>query len=112
MRLPHLEKIYQTKGLGMTSQRRIITQVLSASENHSSIEEVKKHLQPVNPKISLVTVYLTLRLFQEEHILRQHKFGDGVGCYENASVEHPHHLIDKVQDRLLNFMMIESKSLE
>lgn len=109
MRLSHLEKTCQKKSLGITSQWRIITRVLSAPESHSSIKEVHKHIQQVDPKISLATVYLTLRLFQEEHILKQHKFGNGIACYKNASIEHHHHLIDKVQDRLLSFMIIESK---
>lgn len=95
MRLSHLEKIYQTDGLGMTSQRLISTQFLSASKNHSNIKEVHKYIQQIDSKISLVTVYLALRLFQEEHILKQHRFSDGIACYENASVDHRHHLIDK-----------------
>ncbi|MBL8677021.1 MAG: transcriptional repressor [Alphaproteobacteria bacterium] len=91
----------------MASQHFIVTQVLLTSENYSNIKEVHKRTQQVDPKISPTTIYLTLRLFQEEHILKQHAFGDRVACYENASVEHHHHLIDKVQDRLLSFMMID-----
>ena len=103
MRLSHLEKICQKKGLRMTAQRRVIARVLSASEDHPSIEELYKRIQYVDPKISLGTVYRTLRLFQEEHILKRHEFDDGIARYENASVEHHHHLIDKETGQIIEF---------
>lgn len=103
MRLSHLEKTCQEKGLRMTAQRRVIAQILSVSEDHPNIEEVYKRIQQVDPKISLATVYRTLRLFQEEHILKRHEFGDGIARYENASVEHHHHLIDKGTGQIIEF---------
>ena len=103
MRLSHLEKICQKKGLRMTAQRRVIARVLSTSEDHPSIEELYKRIQSIDPKISLGTVYRTLRLFQEEHILKRHQIDDGIARYENASVEHHHHLIDKGTGQIIEF---------
>lgn len=112
MRLSHLEKTCQEKGLRMTAQRRVIAQILSVSEDHPNIEEVYKRIQQVDPKISLATVYRTLRLFQEEHILKRHEFGDGIVRYENASAEHHHHLIDKGTGQIIEFYNDQIETLQ
>ena len=87
----------------MTTQRRVIIRVLSESQDHPGVEEVYKRVKSIDPKISLATVYRTLRLFQEAHILKRHEFEDGKARYENASVEHHHHLIDKWSGQIIEF---------
>jgi len=103
MALTHLEKICQQKGLRMTEQRRIIVQVLSESQDHPDVEAVFKRAIQIDPKISLATVYRTLRLFEEANILSRHDFGDGRSRYEEASCQHHHHLIDTHTGKIIEF---------
>ncbi|HBG34709.1 MAG TPA: transcriptional repressor [Holosporales bacterium] len=103
MTLSHLKKICREKSLRMTAQRRVIIRVLSESHDHPAVEEVYQRIKNIDPKISLATLYRTLRLFQEAHILKRHEFGDGISRYENASVKHHHHLIDKCTGEIIEF---------
>ncbi|MBY0500763.1 MAG: transcriptional repressor [Alphaproteobacteria bacterium] len=103
MTLSHLEQLCQEKGLRMTEQRRIIVRVLSESQDHPDADAVYKRVSQIDPKISLATVYRTLRLFEEAHILNRHDFGDRKSRYEEASSEHHHHLIDTKTGRIIEF---------
>jgi Fur family ferric uptake transcriptional regulator len=103
MTLSHLEQLCQEKGLRMTEQRRVIVRVLSESQDHPNADEVYKRVSQIDSKISLATVYRTLRLFEEAHILNRHDFGDGKSRYEEASSEHHHHLIDTKTGRIIEF---------
>ena len=87
----------------MTEQRRVIVRVLSESHDHPDVEAVHKRVSQIDPKISLATVYRTLRLFEEAHILNRHDFGDGRSRYERASCEHHHHLIDTHTGKIIEF---------
>jgi len=103
MTLSHLEQLCQEKGLRMTEQRRIIARVLSESQDHPDVEVVYRRVSQIDPKISLATVYRTLRLFEEANILSRHEFGDGRSRYEKASCEHHHHLIDTHTGKIIEF---------
>lgn len=103
MILSPLEQLCQKKGLRMTEQRRVIAHVLSESQDHPDVGAVHKRVSQINPKISLATVYRTLRLFEEAHILNRHEFGDGRSRYERASGEHHHHLIDTHTGQIIEF---------
>lgn len=103
MTLSTLEQLCQEKGLRMTEQRRIIVRVLSESQDHPDVEAVHRRVSQLDPKISLATVYRTLRLFEEAHILDRHEFGDGRSRYEKASCEHHHHLIDTHTGQIIEF---------
>ena len=103
MNLSHLEHLCQEKGLRMTEQRRIIASVLSESQDHPDVKVVYKRVSQIDPKISLATVYRTLRLFEEAHILNRHEFRDGRTRYEKVSCEHHHHLIDTHTGRIVEF---------
>ncbi len=103
MILSHLELLCQEKGLRMTKQRRVIAHVLSGSQDHPDVGAVYKRVSQIDPKISLATVYRTLRLFEEAHILSRHEFGDGRARYEKASCEHHHHLIDTHTGQIIEF---------
>ena len=89
-----IEKICSYKGLKMTDQRRIIAQVLSGSVDHPDVDLVYRRATELYPKISIATVYRTLRLFEEANILEKHDFGDGRARYEEASGDHHDHLIN------------------
>ena len=87
----------------MTEQRRIIARVLSESADHPDVEAVHQRAAAVDPKISIATVYRTVRLFQEASILERHDFGDGRARYEEAPSEHHDHLIDLQSGKVIEF---------
>jgi Fur family ferric uptake transcriptional regulator len=103
MTLSPLEKLCREKGLRMTEQRRIIAQVLSESQDHPDVDEVYQRVSKIDSKISLATVYRTLRLFEEAHILERHEFGDGRSRYEQAACKHHHHLIHIQTGSIIEF---------
>ena len=107
-----LERLCKEKGLRMTKQRRIIAHVLSESHDHPDVEAVYKRVNQIDPKISLATVYRTLRLFEEAHILNRHEFKDGRSRYEKASCEHHHHLIDTHTGQIIEFYDEQIEALQ
>ena len=98
------------KGMKMTDQRRVIARVLSESTDHPDVEEVYNRASERDPKISIATVYRTLRLFDIANIIDRHDFGDGRARYEVAAEgSHHHHLIDMKTGNVLEF---ENEELE
>ena len=79
-----IEKACLDKGMKMTEQRRIIARVLSKSTDHPDVEEVYRRASEIDPRISIATVYRTLRLFDIANIIDRHDFGDGRSRYEVA----------------------------
>lgn len=105
-----IEKACLDKGMKMTEQRRVIARVLSAATDHPDVEEVYDRASAVDPRISIATVYRTLRLFDIANIIDRHDFGDGRSRYEVADeVGHHHHLIDMKNGHVLEF---ENEELE
>lgn len=98
-----LEQLCIEKGLRMTEQRRVIARVLSDSADHPDVERVHRRATEIDPKISIATVYRTLRLFEEASILARHDFGDGRARYEEATSDHHDHLIDVQSGRVIEF---------
>jgi len=98
-----IEQLCLDKGLKMTEQRRIIARVLSESADHPDVEAVHRRAAAIDPKISIATVYRTVRLFQEASILERHDFGDGRARYEEAPTEHHDHLIDLQSGKVIEF---------
>jgi Fur family ferric uptake transcriptional regulator len=94
--LSRIEKLCIDKGLKMTGQRRVIAQVLSAADDHPDAEELHRRASSIDDKISMATVYRTVRLFEEAQILERHDFGDGRARYETAEDgdRHHHHIIN------------------
>jgi len=87
----------------MTSQRRIIALVLSEAKDHPDVEEVHRRASAQDEKISLSTVYRTVRLFEEAGILERHEFGDKRARYEQVASEHHDHLIDMRSGKVIEF---------
>ena len=107
-----LELLCIEKGMRMTEQRRVIARVLSRSEDHPDVEQVYHRAVQMDPKISIATVYRTVRLFEEAGILARHDFGDGRARYEEAPQEHHDHLIDIQSGRVIEFQNDEIESLQ
>ena len=107
-----LEKKCVERGLRMTDQRRIIAQVLSEATDHPDAEEVYTRASQKDPKISLATVYRTVRLFDEAGIIETHDFRDGRARYELAEGEHHDHLIDVQTGDVIEFVNEEIEKLQ
>lgn len=100
------------KGLRLTEQRRIIAQVLEESADHPDAELLYARASAVDPKISLATVYRTVRLFDEAGILDKLEFGDGRARYEDAERAHHDHLIDLTTGKVIEFVDPEIEALQ
>ncbi|HAQ33204.1 MAG TPA: transcriptional repressor, partial [Rhodospirillaceae bacterium] len=83
-----IERLCSDKGLKMTEQRRVIARVLSGSEDHPDVEVLHQRANAIDSRISIATVYRTVRLFEEANILERHEFGDGRARYEEVSESH------------------------
>jgi Fur family ferric uptake transcriptional regulator len=98
-----LEQLCVEKGLKMTEQRRVIARVLSTSSDHPDVEAVYQRAVDIDPRISIATVYRTVRLFEEANILEKHEFGDGRARYEERPTDHHDHLIDIRSGKVIEF---------
>ena len=107
-----IERLCIEKGMKMTEQRRIIARVLSAANDHPDVEEVYRRASKLDPKISIATVYRTVRLFEEASIVERHDFGDGRSRYEEATDEHHDHLIDIQSGKVIEFQNEEIEDLQ
>ncbi len=107
-----IEKICIEKGLRMTDQRRVIARVLSTSDDHPDAEELHRRAVAEDPRISLATVYRTVRLFEEAGIIERHDFRDGRSRYEGVGEEHHDHLIDLKSGEVIEFVNEEIERLQ
>lgn len=112
--LSRIERLCQEKGLKMTEQRRVIARVLSDADDHPDVESVYQRATEIDPKISMATVYRTVRLFEEASILERHDFGfgDGRARYEEIPDEHHDHLIDVETGEVVEFRNEEIERLQ
>jgi len=102
----------EANGLRMTDQRRVIAAVLQDAEDHPDVEELYNRASTVDARISLATVYRTVKLFEEAGILEKHEFGDGRARYEAADREHHDHLIDVHSGEVIEFVDPEIEALQ
>ncbi|SMX41881.1 Fur family transcriptional regulator [Actibacterium lipolyticum] len=102
----------EAKNLRMTEQRRVIARVLQDSDDHPDVEELYGRASVVDPKISIATVYRTVKLFEEAGILDKLEFGDGRARYEDAEREHHDHLIDMNSGEVIEFVDAEIEALQ
>ncbi|ABI67312.1 MULTISPECIES: Fur family transcriptional regulator [Maricaulis] len=107
-----IEKLCVAKGLRMTDQRRVIARVLSQSDDHPDAEELHRRASDEDPRISLATVYRTVRLFEEAGIIERHDFRDGRSRYEEVGDEHHDHLIDLKSGEVIEFVNEEIERLQ
>jgi Fur family ferric uptake transcriptional regulator len=98
-----LEELCAAKGLRMTGQRRTILSVLSKAEDHPDVEEVFRRASALDDRISLSTVYRTMRLFEGAGLLERREFGGGRARYERAESHHHDHLIDIETGQVIEF---------
>ena len=110
--IKNLEQLCIERGMKMTEQRRIIARVLSDADDHPDVEDVYQRSVRLDPKISIATVYRTVRLFEEAGLLDRHDFGDGRSRYEQASDDHHDHLVDVQSGDIIEFHDEEVEELQ
>ena len=98
-----IEQKCSETGLKITGQRRVIARVLSESDDHPDVEMLHVRAHKLDPKISIATVYRTVRLFEEAGIIEKHDFGDGRARYEELGSTHHDHLIDVKNNKVIEF---------
>ena len=102
----------EARGLRMTGQRRIIAAVLEEADDHPDVDELYARASARDPKISIATVYRTVKLFDESGILDKLEFGDGRARYEDAERGHHDHLIDLETGAVIEFFDPEIERLQ
>jgi Fur family ferric uptake transcriptional regulator len=98
-----IEDLCVKKGLRMTEQRRVIARVLSEAHDHPDVDQLHRRANQIDARISIATVYRTVRLFEEANILERHDFGDGRARYEEVPESHHDHLIDVESGKVIEF---------
>ena len=107
-----IEDLCAQKGLKMTDQRRVISRVLSESTDHPDVEEVHRRAVAIDPRISIATVYRTMRLFEDAQVIERLDFGDGRARYEEKKDEHHDHLINLQTGEVVEFTSEELEQLK
>ena len=107
-----LEDICVQKGMKMTGQRRIIARVLSEAEDHPDVEKVYQRAAEIDPKVSIATVYRTVRLFEEAGLVERHDFGDGRSRYEEVSEDHHDHIVNVKSGEVIEFTNEQIEELQ
>lgn len=107
-----LEELCVQQGMRMTEQRRVISRVLSAANDHPDAEELYKRALALDPNMSLATVYRTVRLFEDAGVIARHDFGDGRARFEEVPDSHHDHLIDVKTGDVIEFVDQEIEELQ
>tara|TARA_B100000809_G_scaffold196329_1_gene195803 strand:+ start:625 stop:1035 length:411 start_codon:yes stop_codon:yes gene_type:complete len=100
------------KGVKLTDQRRLIAKAMSESEDHPDVDELHKRVNKVDSKISIATVYRTVKLFEETGIVAKHDFKGTKARYEEATREHHDHLIDINTGEITEFVDEDIEKLQ
>ena len=101
-----------SKGVRLTDQRKVIAEAMSASTDHPDVDELHKRVNKVDKKISIATVYRTVKLFEESGIVEKHDFKGGKARYEESPEEHHDHLIDINSGEIIEFVDTEIEILQ
>jgi Fur family ferric uptake transcriptional regulator len=107
-----LTELCAERGLRMTDQRRIIAQILQDSSDHPDVEELYRRSSAIDSKISIATVYRTVKLFEDAGIIERHDFRAGRSRYETVPEEHHDHLIDLKTGQVIEFHSPEIEALQ
>ena len=101
-----------SKGVKLTEQRKIIAKVMAISDDHPDVDELYNRVSKIDAKISIATVYRTVKLFEEAGILAKHEFKGGKARYEEISESHHDHLIDVKTGEIIEFVDDEIEKLQ
>lgn len=107
-----LEERCVTAGMRMTDQRRVIARVIETSLDHPDVEELHRRAAAIDKRISISTVYRTVKLFEDTGIIERHDFRDGRSRYETVSEDHHDHLIDLRSGKVVEFRNADIEKLQ
>tara|TARA_B110000014_G_C19620234_1_gene327923 strand:- start:3 stop:413 length:411 start_codon:yes stop_codon:yes gene_type:complete len=107
-----IEKKCGEKGVRLTDQRKLIAKIMSESDDHPDVDELHKRINKLDSKISIATVYRTVKLFEESGIVAKHDFKGNKARYEEASGEHHDHLIDINTGEITEFVNEDIEKLQ
>lgn len=107
-----LEELCAERGMRMTEQRRVIARILEQSDDHPDVEELHRRSALVDQRISIATVYRTVKLFEDAGVIERHDFRDGRSRYETVPDEHHDHLIDLKNGEVIEFHSPEIEALQ
>ena len=100
------------QGLRLTDQRKLIAKAMSESEDHPDVDELHKRVSKLDSKVSIATVYRTVKLFEEAGIIAKHDFKGTKARYEQAPHEHHDHLIDVNTGEIIEFVNEDIEKLQ
>ena len=107
-----IEERCKQKGVKLTDQRKLIAQIMSDSRDHPNVDELYKRVSKIDSKISIATIYRTVKLFEEAGILTKHEFKGGKARYEEFPDSHHDHLIDVQSGEIVEFVNEEIEKLQ
>ena len=108
----NIEQKCLSKGVKLTEQRKIIAKVMSESNDHPNVDELYNRVSKIDSKISIATVYRTVKLFEEAGIITKHDFKGGKARYEQSPDEHHDHLIDINSGDIIEFVDKDIEKLQ
>jgi Fur family transcriptional regulator, ferric uptake regulator len=111
-KVPDIEAQCSARGMRMTEQRRVIARILAASDDHPDVEELYRRCVAVDNRISISTVYRTVKLFEDAGIIERHDFRDGRARYEQMPESHHDHLINLRTGQVIEFQSEEIEKLQ
>ena len=107
-----LEELCKKKGVRLTEQRKVIARVMASSSDHPDVDELHQRVNKMDSKISIATVYRTVKLFEESGIVSKHDFKGNKSRYEQTSSEHHDHLIDINTGEITEFVNEDIEKLQ
>ena len=110
--MSEIEKKCIKKGVRLTDQRKLIAKVMSEADDHPDVDELHKRVNKIDSKISIATVYRTVKLFEEAGVVAKHDFKGTKARYEEATQEHHDHLIDVNTGEITEFVNEEIEKLQ
>ena len=110
--MSNIEQKCKAKGVRLTDQRKIIAEVISNSMDHPDVDLLHKKANLIDKKISIATVYRTVKLFEESGILEKHDFKGGKARYEQSLDDHHDHLIDVSSGEIIEFVDKDIEELQ
>ena len=99
-----LEELCRKRGVRLTEQRKVIAEIMTSSSDHPDVDELHKRINKIDSKISIATVYRTVKLFEEAGVVSKHDFKGGKARYEKSPEEHHDHLIDVNSGEIIEFI--------
>ena len=110
--MSRIEEKCKQRGVRLTDQRKLVAKVMSESTDHPDVDELHKRVSKLDKKISIATVYRTVKLFEESGIVEKHDFRGGKARYEESPEEHHDHLIDISDGKIIEFVDSDIEKLQ